>query len=133
MDLSTIFRISYANSCSFLIPFRKCARLTGYPLASMASVIIMHYCIVLSHCGRFDDAGGRRPSSQPMDRSRDVIASDLFDDLVDGADDSDWLEMASGPGNKKSNQATKNTVADRLLSEGNAADKSTASRQSNNF
>jgi len=69
-----------------------------------------------------------------MDRTRDAVAGDMFNDVLFGADDnSDWLDMATASGNKKSNQATKNTVADRPLSEGNVADRSTSSRPSNNF
>jgi len=121
-----------ANLCLFLIRFSKCPRVSGYLLAFMAS--IMHYCITWCHCVRFDDAGGRRPSSQPMDRSRDAVAGHLFDDVLFGADDnSDWLDMATGPVNKKSDQTTKNTVADRPLSEGNVANRSASSRQSNIF
>jgi len=66
--------------------------------------------------------------SQPAGRSRDasLLTNDMF-----GLDGSDWLDMASGSGNKSSSQA-KSTVPDRPHSEGNVADKAPATRQSNN-
>ena len=75
-------------------------------------------------CYRFDvenGAGGRRPSSTPSGRSRDAVASDLFTDSIFGSDGGDWLDMASGSGNKSSNQA-KSTSSDRPRSEGSITD-----------
>jgi len=91
---------------------------------------VTELCIIV----RFDDkaeTSNRRPSSQPADRSRDAVASDLFNDAIFGSDDTDWLEMASASGSKKSSQA-KSTAADRPLSEGNVSDRTAAPRQGNN-
>ena len=112
--------LEFKNACEMIICF----------FGIMFTCIIVYVIIILYCCGRFDDkneAGSQRPSKS-ADQSRDAVASDLFADPIYGADDDNWLDMASGPGSKKSCQA-KSTLDDRPHSEGSVADKP---RQSNN-